>query len=129
MTLQVERDKGCKGHYAMLSPALLQRLRSWLRITYAQSRMLSGGWLSTGLNPTDPLTARKLNRAVHAAAETTGILLASRSFSTEGYCWPRHTLVSCTSTARTSDARTGAPARAAADLACLRPSRSYAYPH
>jgi site-specific recombinase XerD len=35
--------------------------------------MLPGGWLFPGMNPTDPLTARQLNRAVHAAAEAAGI--------------------------------------------------------
>jgi len=35
--------------------------------------MLPNGWLFPGLNPMDPLTARQLNRAVHAAAETAKI--------------------------------------------------------
>ena len=35
--------------------------------------MLPGGWLFPGMNPTHPLTARQLNRAVHAAAEAAGI--------------------------------------------------------
>lgn len=73
MTLRVEQGKGRKDRYAMLSPVLLQRLRSWWRIAHAQGRMLPGGWLFPGLDPTDPLTARQLNRAVHAAAEAAGI--------------------------------------------------------
>jgi len=76
MTLRVEQGKGRKDRYAMLSPVLLQRLRSWWRIAHAQGRMLPGGWLFPGMNPTDPLTARQLNRAVHAAAETAGIPLS-----------------------------------------------------
>jgi site-specific recombinase XerD len=73
MTLRVEQGKGRKDRYAMLSPVLLQRLRSWWRIAHAQGRMLPGGWLFPGMNPTDPLTARQLNRAVHAAAEAAGL--------------------------------------------------------
>ncbi|MEO6854320.1 MAG: site-specific integrase [Rhodoferax sp.] len=73
MTLRVEQGKGRKDRYAMLSPVLLQRLRSWWRIGHAQGRMLPGGWLFPGLDPTDPLTARQLNRAVHAAADAAGI--------------------------------------------------------
>ncbi|MFT3720641.1 tyrosine-type recombinase/integrase [Pseudorhodoferax sp.] len=73
MTLRVEQGKGRKDRYAMLSPVLLQRLRTWWRIAHAQGRMLPGGWLFPGLNPTDPLTPRQLNRAVHAVAEAAGI--------------------------------------------------------
>jgi len=73
MTLRVEQGKGRKDRYAMLSPVLLQRLRSWWRVANRQGRMLPGGWLFPGLDPTDPLTPRQLNRAVHAAAEAAGI--------------------------------------------------------
>lgn len=73
MTLRVEQGKGRKDRYAMLSPVLLLRLRSWWRIANRQGRMLPGGWLFPGLDPTDPLTPRQLNRAVHAAAEAAGI--------------------------------------------------------
>ena len=73
MTLRVEQGKGRKDRYAMLSPVLLQRLRVWWRIAHAQGRMLPGGWLFPGMDPTDPLTTRQLNRAVHAAADAAGI--------------------------------------------------------
>ena len=73
MTLRVEQGKGRKDRYAMLSPVLLQRLRTWWRLGHAQGKMLPGGWLFPGLDPTDPLTARQLNRAVHSAAEAAGI--------------------------------------------------------
>jgi site-specific recombinase XerD len=73
MTLRVEQGKGHKDRYAMLSPVLLQRLRSWWRIAHAQGRMLPGGWLFPGMNPTNALTTRQLNRAVHDAAEAAGI--------------------------------------------------------
>jgi integrase/recombinase XerD len=68
MTLRVEQGKGAKDRYAMLSPVLLQRLRTWWRVAHAQGKMLPGGWLFPGMDPMDPLTARQLNRAVHDAA-------------------------------------------------------------
>lgn len=68
MTLRIEQGKGSKDRYAMLSPVLLERLRSWWRVARAQGKMLDGGWLFPGQNPIDPLTTRQLNRAVHAAA-------------------------------------------------------------
>ena len=57
----------------MLSPVLLERLRTWWRVARAQGKMLDGGWLFPGLNPIEPLSARQLNRAVHAAAIAAGI--------------------------------------------------------
>ena len=73
MTLRVEQGKGAKDRYAMLSPLLLQRLRTWWRLGHAQGKILPGGWLFPGLDPLDPLTARQLNRAVHDAADTAQI--------------------------------------------------------
>jgi site-specific recombinase XerD len=73
MTLRVEQGKGAKDRYAMLSPVLLQRLRTWWRVGHAQGKILPGGWLFPGLDPMDPLTARQLNRAVHDAAEAARI--------------------------------------------------------
>ena len=71
MTLRIEQGKGSKDRYAMLSPVLLERLRTWW--THAQGKMLQGGWLFPGLDPIDPLSTRQLNRAIHAAAEAAGI--------------------------------------------------------
>lgn len=73
MTLRVEQGKGQKDRYAMLSPILLERLRVWWRVARAQGKMLDGGWLFPGLNPIEPLSARQMNRAIHAAAEAAGI--------------------------------------------------------
>jgi integrase len=67
MTLRIERGKGRKDRYAMLSPVLLERLRVWWRVAHAQGRMLDGGWLFPGHDPVDPLSA------VHAAAEAAHI--------------------------------------------------------
>jgi site-specific recombinase XerD len=73
MTLRIEQGKGAKDRYVMLSPVLLERLRTWWRVARAQGKMLDGGWLFPGLNPIEPLSARQLNRAVHAAAMAAGI--------------------------------------------------------
>jgi site-specific recombinase XerD len=73
MTLRIEQGKGDKDRYAMLSPVLLERLRSWWRVAHAQGKMLPNGWLFPGLNPMDPLSTRQLNRAIHAAAEAAQI--------------------------------------------------------
>jgi integrase/recombinase XerD len=67
MTLRIQQGKGGKDRYAMLSPGMLERLRTWWRVARAQGKMLDGGWLFPGLNPVEPLTARQLNRAVHEA--------------------------------------------------------------
>jgi site-specific recombinase XerD len=73
MTLRVERGKGDKDRYAMLSPVLLERLRAWWRVGHAQGKLLPGGWLFPGRNPVEPLTTRQLNRAIHDAALAAGI--------------------------------------------------------
>jgi integrase/recombinase XerD len=73
MTLRIEQGKGSKDRYAMLSPALLKRLRGWWRVAHAQGKMLPGGWLFPGQNPVDPVTTRQLNRAIHAAADAARI--------------------------------------------------------
>jgi integrase/recombinase XerD len=73
MILRIEQGKGAKDRYAMLSPVLLARLRTWWRVARAQGKMLDGGWLFPGLNPIDPLSTRQLNRAIHAAAQAAQI--------------------------------------------------------
>ena len=73
MVLRIQQGKGSKDRYAMLSPVMLERLRTWWRVARAQGKMPEGGWLFPGMNPIDPLTPRQLNRAVHAAARAAGI--------------------------------------------------------
>jgi len=73
MLLRVERGKGRKDRHAMLSPQLLELLRVWWREGRRRSLLLPGGWLFPGRNPVEPLSARQLCRAVHAAAQATGI--------------------------------------------------------
>ena len=67
MTLRVEQGKGQRDRYVMLSPQLLELLRDWWRAARPQA------WLFPGQNPVNPMTARQLNRAVHAAKDLAGI--------------------------------------------------------
>jgi integrase/recombinase XerD len=67
MTLRVEQGKGQRDRYVMLSPQLLGVLREW------QSAAQPWAWLFPGQNPVNPMTARQLGRAVHAAARDAGI--------------------------------------------------------
>jgi site-specific recombinase XerD len=69
MALRVEQGKGSKDRYAMLSPVLLEQLRTWWRYAHAQGKMRDGGWLFPGQDPINPLSMRQLNRAIHAAAD------------------------------------------------------------
>ena len=67
MTLRVEQGKGQRDRYVMLSPQLLELLRAWWRAARPQA------WLFPGQNPVNPMSARQLVRAVHAAALAAGI--------------------------------------------------------
>jgi site-specific recombinase XerD len=69
MFIRIERGKGAKDRYAMLSPKLLELLRDWWRSARCEGKMLPGGWLFPGLNPVNPLSTRQLNRACHAAVD------------------------------------------------------------
>ena len=73
MTLRVEQGKGRKDRYAMLSPVLLERLRTWWKVARTQGKMLDGGWLFPGMNPIESLSTRQLNRIVRDAAEAAKI--------------------------------------------------------
>jgi len=68
MILRVEQGKGRRDRYAMLSPTLLELLRSWWRQAHAEGKMLPGGWLFPGQNPVNPLSTRQLNRVCKSAA-------------------------------------------------------------
>jgi len=71
--IRVEQGKGKKDRYAMLSPALLELLRTWYRQARAQRQILPGGWLFPGQNPVNPLSTRQLNRAFHITRKAAGI--------------------------------------------------------
>ena len=76
-TLRVEQGKGHKDRYAMLSPLLLERLRVWWRCPCAGQD--ARGWVAVSrTDPVRPLTARQLDRAVHAAAVAAASTSASR---------------------------------------------------
>ena len=76
MTLRIQQGKGDKDRYAMLSPVMLERLRTWWRVARAQGKMLDGGWLFPGLIPdrasdrpsTEPRRARGQARSPHRQA-------------------------------------------------------------
>jgi integrase/recombinase XerD len=63
MVIRVEQGKGRKDRYVMLSPHLLELLRAWWKTARPQ------GWLFPGRDHVQPMTARQLNRACHAAAD------------------------------------------------------------
>src|SRR5688500_4780203 len=63
MLIRVEQGKGRKDRYVMLAPDLLDLLRQWWKGKRPR------GWLFPGQQPAQPITARQLNRACHAAAE------------------------------------------------------------
>src|SRR6516164_7096618 len=71
--LRVSEVVALKVGDAMLSPQLLQLLRDWWREGRRRSLLLPAGWLFPGRNPVEPLSARQLCRAVHAAAQAAGI--------------------------------------------------------
>ncbi len=63
MIIRVEQGKGGKDRNVMLSPVLLDLLRTWWKAARPQ------GWLFPGRDPAQPMTTRQLNRACHAAAQ------------------------------------------------------------
>jgi integrase/recombinase XerD len=67
MLIRVEQGKGRKDRYVMLSPDLLELLRTWWRT--AKPR----GWLFPGRDPAQPVTTRQLDRACKAAAATAAL--------------------------------------------------------
>ena len=73
MVIRVEQGKGKRDRYAMLSPSLLQILRTWWKHAHARRQMLPGGWLFPGQNPVNPLSTRQLNRAFHRARKAAAI--------------------------------------------------------
>ncbi len=68
MIIRIQQGKGRRDRYAMLSPSLLELLRTWWRQSHAQGKMLAGGWLFPGQDPVKPLSTRQLNRVCKSAA-------------------------------------------------------------
>src|ERR1700682_6024257 len=73
MLIRIEQGKGRKDCNAMLLPQLLAPLRLWWKEGKRRSIMLPHGWLFPGRSHTDPISTRQINRAIHEAAEATGI--------------------------------------------------------
>ncbi|MGB5669313.1 MAG: tyrosine-type recombinase/integrase, partial [Sedimenticolaceae bacterium] len=73
MVIRVEQGKGKRDRYAMLSPTLLELLRTWWRHAQVHRQLLPGGWLFPGQNPVNPLSTRQLNRAFHFARKAAEI--------------------------------------------------------
>lgn len=85
MLIRVEQGKGRKDRYVMLSPDLLELLRTWWRSARPQ------GWLFPGRDPGQPITARQLDRACKAAAVAAG-LDKPVSMHTLRHCFATHLL-------------------------------------
>lgn len=73
MLIRVEQGKGSKDRHSMLSPSLLELLRTWWREGRANGKLLPGGWLFPGQNPVNPMSTRHLNRIFHITCEAAGI--------------------------------------------------------
>ena len=67
MMIRVEQGKGRKDRYVMLSPHLLELLRTWWKVQRPR------GYLFPGQDRINPLTLRQLDRACLAAAQSAGI--------------------------------------------------------
>ena len=76
---------------AMLSPSLLQALRTWWRAAHSTGKMLPAGWLFPGRNPLNPLSTRQLNHVCHLAAQAAG-LDKRVSMHTLRHCFATHLL-------------------------------------
>ncbi len=73
MALRIEQGKGSKDRYAMLSPVLLDGLRTWWRTARANGWVLNGGWLFPGQDPANPISTRQLSRVINEAARAAQI--------------------------------------------------------
>lgn len=72
MVIRIEQGKGAKDRTAMLSPAVLQQLRSWYRAARSKQQVRPGSWLFPGQRGKH-LSSRQLNRLFHQAADAAGI--------------------------------------------------------
>jgi integrase/recombinase XerD len=67
MLIRVDKGKGGKDRYVMLSPTLLEVLRDWYRV--ARPRV----FLFPGRDKIGPMTTRQFNRICHLAAKRAGL--------------------------------------------------------
>ena len=71
MVIHVEQGKGSKDRTALLSPALLEQLRTWYRAARVRKQVRPGSWLFPGQKGKH-LSPRQLNRLFHQAADAAG---------------------------------------------------------
>jgi integrase/recombinase XerD len=69
MRIHVQQGKGRKDRFALLSPALLEKLRDWWKYAWSNHMILRDGWLFPGQNPINPMSTRTLGRVCVAAAK------------------------------------------------------------
>lgn len=67
MVIRIEKGKGAKDRYVMLSPRLLETLRHWWRTARPQH------WLFPGVRADKPLTRQAVEKACHEAHSHCGI--------------------------------------------------------
>jgi integrase/recombinase XerD len=67
MLIRVERGKGRKDRYVMLSPRLLALLRAWWKVERPK------GWLFAARDGVNPLSKRQLHKACQTAVRLAGI--------------------------------------------------------
>jgi len=70
--IRIEQGKGAKDRTGLLSPALLEQLRSWYRAARIKKQVRPGSWLFPGQGGKH-LSPRQLNRLFHQAADAAGI--------------------------------------------------------
>ncbi len=73
MMIHVQQGKGRKDRFALLSPALLDQLRSWWKYASSNNMILKNGWLFPGQNPINHMSERTLARVCSAAAKKANI--------------------------------------------------------
>jgi len=88
MMIHVQQGKGRKDRFALLSPALLDKLRNWWKYASSNHMILRDGWLFPGQNPINHMSERTLARVCSAAAnkanlnKTVTMHLLRHSFAT-----------------------------------------------
>jgi len=70
--IRIEQGKGAKDRTGLLSPALLEQLRTWYRAARIKKQVRPGSWLFPGQGGKH-LSPRQLNRLFHQAADAAGI--------------------------------------------------------
>jgi len=72
MLIRINQGKGAKDRTALLSPAMLEQLKTWYRAARVKQQVRPGSWLFPGQRGRH-LSPRQLNRLFHQAADAAGI--------------------------------------------------------